>query len=174
MKNLFLSLVIVLTSLVTNGQESQYFVPTYEAQFVLDSLNIPYVPIPQRNGTQPIYSDGQFKRSIKNHIKYFSNNEFDFYPTKNTPSIDWGVFSKSLVFLNEDDLFSNDMFSSLNLKVIGFSKINLYGGKYKSIQIIETRLDKENQYTTLLLLETQLGFVFFVDFINYRISNTNN
>jgi hypothetical protein len=167
MKNLFLSLVIVLTSLVTNGQESQYFVPTYEAQFVLDSLNIPYVPIPQRNGTQPIYSDGQFKRSIKNHIKYFSNNEFDFYPTKNTPSIDWGVFSESLVFLG-DETFTNSMLSELNFKVIGFSKINLYGGKYKSIQIVETL--NNNQYNTIVLLETQSGFVFFVDTLTYSIS----
>jgi len=170
MKNLFLSLIIVLTSLVTNGQESQYFVPTYEAQFVLDSLNIPYVPIPQRNGTQPIYTDGQFKRSIENHIKYFSNNEFDFYPTKNTPSIDWGVFSKSFVFLNELELSTSLLYSEFNMKVIGFSKINLYGGKYKSVQIIETRFDENNQYNTILLLETQSGFVFFVDLVNYSIS----
>jgi hypothetical protein len=56
------------------------------------------------------------------------------------------------------------------MKVIGFSKINLYGGKYKSVQIIETRFDENNQYSTILLLETQSGFVFFVDLVNYSIS----
>jgi len=167
MKNLFLSLVIVLTSLVVNGQEPQYFFPNYESQFVLDSLNIPYVPIPQRNGTEPIYSDGTFERSIENHMKYFTNNEFDFFPTKNTSSIDWEVFINSLVFL-EDETFRNSMLSSFKFKVIGFSKINLYGGKYKSVQIIETRND--NQYNTILLLETQLGFLFFVDVFTYPIS----
>jgi hypothetical protein len=167
MKNLFLSLVIVLTSLVVSGQEPQYFFPNYESQFVLDSLNIPYVPIPQRNGTEPIYSDGPFKRNVKKHNKYFSKYEFDFSPTKNTPSIDWEVFINSLVFL-EDETFRNSMLSSFKFKVIGFSKINLYGGKYKSVQIIETRND--NQYNTILLLETQLGFVFFVDVFTYPIS----
>ena len=167
MKKLFFSLVIVLTSLVSNAQESQYFFPNYESQFVLDSLNIPYVPIPQRNGSKPIYSDGPFERSIENHMEYFTNNEFDFYPTKNTPSIDWEVFINSLVFL-EDETFRNSMLSSFKFKVIGFSKINLYGGKYKSVQIIETRND--NQYNTILLLETQLGFVFFVDVFTYPIS----
>jgi len=167
MKNLFLSLVIVLTSLVVNGQESKYFFPNYESQFVLDSLNIPYLPIPQRNGTSPVYIDQPSEQSIENHMKYFSNNEFDFYPTKNTPSIDWGVFSESLVFLG-DETFTNSMLSELNFKVIGFSKINLYGGKYKSIQIIETL--NNNQYNTILLLETQSGFVFFVDTLTYSIS----
>jgi hypothetical protein len=170
MKNLFLSLVIVLTSLVVNGQEPQYFFPNYESQFVLDSLNIPYVPIPQRNGTEPIYSDGPFERSIKKHNKYFSKYEFDFLPTKNTPPIDWGVFSKSFIFLNELELSTSLLYSEFNMKVIGFSKINLYDGKYKSIQIIETRFDENNQYNTILLLETQSGLVFFVDLINYKIS----
>lgn len=166
MKNLFLSLVLVMVGLVSDAQESQYFFPNYESQFVLDSLNIPYVPIPQRNGTEPIYSDGPFERSVKKHNKYFSKYEFDFSPTKNTPSIDWGVFSKSLVFLG-DETFTNSMLSELNFKVIGFSKINLYGGKYKSIQIVETLND--NQYNTIVLLETQLGFVFFVDTFTYSI-----
>jgi hypothetical protein len=167
MKNLFLSLVLVMVGLVSNAQESKYFFPNYESQFVLDSLNIPYVPIPQRNGTEPIYSDGPFERSVKKHNKYFSKYEFDFSPTKNTPSIDWGVFSESLVFLG-DETFTNSMLSELNFKVIGFSKINLYGGKYKSIQIVETL--NNNQYNTIVLLETQSGFVFFVDTLTYSIS----
>ena len=166
MKNLFLSLVLVMVGLVANSQESKYFFPNYESQFVLDSLDIPYVPIPQRNGTEPIYSDGPFERSVKKHNKYFSKYEFDFSPTKNTPSIDWGVFSESLVFLG-DETFTNSMLSELNFKVIGFSKINLYGGKYKSIQIVETLND--NQYNTIVLLETQSGFVFFVDTLTYSI-----
>lgn len=166
MQNLFLSLVLVMVGLVSNAQESKYFFPNYESQFVLDSLNIPYVPIPQRNGTEPIYSDGPFERSVKKHNKYFSKYEFDFSPTKNTPSIDWGVFSESLVFLG-DETFTNSMLSELNFKVIGFSKINLYGGKYKSIQIVETLND--NQYNTIVLLETQSGFVFFVDTLTYSI-----
>jgi len=166
MKNLFLSLVLVMVGLVSNAQESKYFFPNYESQFVLDSLDIPYVPIPQRNGTEPIYSDGPFERSVKKHNKYFSKYEFDFSPTKNTPSVDWGVFSESLVFLG-DETFTNSMLSELNFKVIGFSKINLYGGKYKSIQIVETLND--NQYNTIVLLETQSGFVFFVDTLTYSI-----
>jgi|LakMenEpi03Aug12_release.lakeMendotaPanAssembly.Ray.scaffolds.fasta_scaffold181518_2 hypothetical protein len=166
MKNLFLSFVLVMVGLVANSQESKYFFPNYESQFVLDSLDIPYVPIPQRNGTEPIYSDGPFERSVKKHNKYFSKYEFDFSPTKNTPSIDWGVFSESLVFLG-DETFTNSMLSELNFKVIGFSKINLYGGKYKSIQIVETLND--NQYNTIVLLETQSGFVFFVDTLTYSI-----
>jgi hypothetical protein len=99
-------------------------------------------------------------------MKYFTNNEFDFFPTKNTSSIDWEVFINSLVFL-EDETFRNSLLSSFKFKVIGFSKINLYGGKYKSVQIIETRND--NQYNTILLLETQLGFVFFLDVFTYPI-----
>jgi len=170
MKNLFFSLVLVMVGLVSNAQESKYFFPNYESQFVLDSLDIPYVPIPQRNGTEPIYSDGPFERSVKKHNKYFSKYEFDFSPTKNTPSIDWGVFSKSFVFLNELELSTSLLYSEFNMKVIGFSKINLYGGKYKSVQIIETRFDENNQYSTILLLETQSGFVFFVDLVNYSIS----
>ncbi len=167
MKSTILTSLFFAVGLLANAQEPQYFFPDYACQYVLDSLNIPYVPIAQRNGTAPIYSDGEFSRSIKKHKKYFKNNEFEFCPNENTPSIEWSEFSKSLVFINEFELGVSDLFSAFDIKVIGYSKINLSGGKYKSLQIVETRVDAQKQYSTIVLLEDQSGSVFFVHWMTY-------
>ena len=171
MKSIILSTLFLLVGLLAKAQEPQYFFPDYECQYVLDSLNIPYVPIAQRNGTAPIYSDGAFPRSIKKHKKYFSNNEFEFCPNENTPAIKWVEFSKSLVFINEFETGVSDWFSVFDITVIGYSKINLSGGKYKSVQIVETRVDAQKQFSTIVLLEDLSGRVFFVNQMTYHISN---
>ena len=67
MKNLFLSLVIVLTSLVSYSQEPMYFYPHFEELFVLDSLNIPYLPIPERNGISPVGQTYSTQKGLKKH-----------------------------------------------------------------------------------------------------------
>jgi hypothetical protein len=170
MKSIILSSLFLLVGLLSKAQETQYFFPDYACQYVLDSLNIPYVPIAQRNGTAPIYSNGEFPRSIKKHKKYFNNNEFEFCPNENTPAIEWSEFSKTLVFFIEFVLGLSDLFSVFDIKVIGYSKINLSGGKYKSVQIVETRVDAQKQYSTIVLLEDQSGSVFFVHWTTYSIS----
>jgi uncharacterized protein (DUF488 family) len=53
MKNLFLSLVLVMVGLVSFSQTPTYLYPNYVVLYVLDSLNVPYVPLPERYGINP-------------------------------------------------------------------------------------------------------------------------
>ena len=167
MKNLFLSLVLVMVGLVANSQKPSYFYPQFEAMYVLDSLNIPYLPIPERNGISEVGRTYSTEKGVKKHNKYFCNNEFDFLPSKNTPSIPFNSFVSSYIFLNENDVFKVNMISYYDWNVIGFSKIRLSDGNYKSVEIIEYHTNFNDTYGTVVLLETQLGKMTFVNSLNH-------
>jgi hypothetical protein len=169
MKNLFLSLVIVLTSLVVNGQESTYFYPHFEELFVLDSLNIPYLPIPERNGISPVGGTYSTEKSVKKHNKYFHNNEFDFLPSPNTPRVKLTSFFNSYRFLTEDDKFVVMLMLQHNFDVIGFAVIPLPEGKYKSVEILEYYTDN-NTYGTIVLLQVQSGEMTFINQFQHPVS----
>jgi hypothetical protein len=169
MKNLFLSLVIVLTSLVSFGQEPMYFYPHFEELFVLDSLNIPYLPIPERNGISPVGQTYSTEKGVKKHNKYFHNNEFDFLPSPNTPRVKLNDFLKSYRFYTEGDKFVVNLMFQHNFDIIGFAVIPLPEGKYKSVEILEYYTDN-NTYGTIVLLQTQSGEMTFIDQFQHPVS----
>lgn len=177
MKTLFLSLFLFASIPFLSGQDLtiSYEFPNYPSQYVLDSLKIPYVPIPQRNGTSSVALDYPFKRSISAHIDYFGNDQFDFFPSESTPSIKWEDFSKRFIFLNEYEIFQSSFFSEFGFEVIGYSKIDLEGGKYRSVWIIEERYRTQDKtwYSTSVILENISGNAFFLDHSNYKVPGFN-
>jgi hypothetical protein len=170
MKNLFLSLVLVLTNLVASSQEPTYFYPNFEELFVLDSLNIPYLPIPERNGISPVGRTYSTEKSVKKHNKYFNNNEFDFLPSQFTPSIKLESFFNSYRFLTEIDETIVMMMSQQEFDIIGFSSITLPKGKYKSVQILEYHANNNDTYGTIVLLQVQSGEMTLVNQTQHPVS----
>ena len=170
MKNLFLSLVIVLTSLVSSSQEQKYFYPNFQELFVLDSLNIPYLPIPERNGISPVGRTYSTEKGVKKHNKYFNNNEFDFLPSSNTPSVKLTSFFNSYKFLTEDDKFIVSMMLQQEFDVIGFVVIPLSKGKYKSVEILEYHANNNDTYGTIVLLQVQSGEMTLINQTQHPVS----
>ena len=170
MKNLFLFLVIVLTSLVSFGQEPMYFYPNFEELFVLDSLNIPYLPIPERNGISPVGRTYSTEKGVKKHNKYFHNNEFNFLPSSNTPSVKLTSFFNSYKFLTEGDKFVVSMMLQQEFDVIGFAIIPISTGKYKSVEILEYHANNNNTYGTMVLLQVQSGEMTLIDQVQHPVS----
>jgi hypothetical protein len=105
MKNTLSIITTFLAISFTNGQEAIYFYPHFEELFVLDSLNIPYLPIPERNGISPVGRTYSTEKGVKKHNKYFHNNEFDFLPSPNTPRVKLNTFFSSYKFYTEGDRF---------------------------------------------------------------------
>ena len=78
MKNLFLSLVLVMVGLVANSQTPQYFYPEYVVLYVLDSLNVPYVPLPERYGVNPMGNKTETTaKGFNKHQNFFKNDDLD-------------------------------------------------------------------------------------------------
>ena len=152
-----------------NGQEAAYFYPHFEELFVLDSLNIPYLPIPERNGISPVGRTYSTEKGVKKHNKYFHNNEFDFLPSPNTPRVKLNTFFSSYKFYTEGDRFVVVMMEMQNFDILGFAIIPLSGGKYKSVEILEYYTDN-NTYGTIVLLQVQSGEMTFIDQFQHPVS----
>jgi hypothetical protein len=164
MKNLFLSLVLVMVSLVANSQTPKYFGLELAEQSVLDSLEIPYLSISERNGVNDFGKIEVDGKKITKFNKFFTNNEFVFSPVKNTPSVKFDSFFRNYKFLTENDKFYVSLFKNYNFDIIGFSIIKLEKskGKYKTVQIIEYRDNDTNAYGTMVLLGDENNFMKFV------------
>lgn len=154
---------------VASAQDVAYFYPNFEELFVLDSLNIPYLPIPERNGISPVGRTYSTEKGVKKHNKYFHNNEFDFLPSPSTPRVKLNNFFSSYKFYTEGDRFMLMMMEMQNFDILGFAIIPLSGGKYKSVEILEYYTDN-NTYGTIVLLQVQSGEMTFIDQIQHPVS----
>jgi hypothetical protein len=164
MKNLFLSLVLVMVGLVANSQTPQYFYPEYVVLYVLDSLNVPYVPLPERYGVNPMGNKTETTvKGFNKHQNFFKNEEFVFIPTEDSPSTEWSEFFSNHEFLNDRDINYNNLYSNFGFNIVGFSKIPMEGGEFLSVEIIEYCVKTKNEFGTIVLLETKSGFFKFVD-----------
>jgi hypothetical protein len=164
MKNLFLFLVLVMVGLVSNSQTPQYFYPEYVVLYVLDSLNVPYVPLPERYGVNPMGNKTETTaKGFSKHQNFFKNEEFVFIPTEDSPSTEWSEFFSNHKFLNDRDINYNNLYSNFGFDVVGFSKIPLKNGEFKSVEIIEYRNKRKDEFGTIALLEKNSGLFEFVD-----------
>lgn len=150
-------------------QEATYFYPNFEELFVLDSLNIPYLPIPERNGISPVGRTYSTAKGVKKHNQYFHNNEFDFLPSPSTPRVKLNTFFSSYKFYTEGDRFMVMMMEMQNFDILGFAIIPLSGGKYESVEILEYYAGN-NTYGTMVLLQVQSGEMTFIDQIQHPVS----
>jgi hypothetical protein len=171
MKNLIVTLILTVSTLVGFSQGTVYFYPSYESMFILDSLNIPYLPIPERTGISPVGVTYSTQKGVELHNEFFDNGEFDFFPSNNTPSIDLMTFIGSYTFLTEGDKFLVMLFSNWDTDVVGRAKISLPEGKYKSVEILECRYNDNDTYGTIVLLEDNLGNMSFVNSENNQLSS---
>jgi len=165
MKKLFLSLVLVMVGLVANSQTPKYFGLELAEQSVLDSLEIPYLSISERNGVNDFGKIEVDGKKITKFNKFFTHNEFVFSPVKNTPSVKFDSFFRNYKFSSEKDKLYISFFENYcSFNVVGFSIIKLEKskGKYKTLQIIEYRDNDTNAYGTMVLLGDENNFMKFV------------
>lgn len=164
MKKLFFSLVLVMVSLVSFSQTPTYLYPNYVVLYVLDSLNVPYVPLPERYGINPQGNKTETtEKGFSKHRNFFKNGEFVFVPTEDSPSTEWCEFFSNHQFLTDGDVVYNNLYCAFGFEVVGFSKINLKDGDFKSVEIVEYRNKNRDEFGTIILLEKDTDVFMFVD-----------
>jgi hypothetical protein len=163
MKNLLFSLLLSVTTLISFSQTQKYFYPNYAEMFILDSLGIPYLPIPERTGISPVGVTYSTQKGVELHRKFFRNNEFDFYMSGDRSPINLMNFLDSYDFYTESDRFLVSLYSSTETDVVGYAKIDLKGGKYKKLIIFEYHWIANDTYGTIILLENHSGLMTFID-----------
>ena len=171
MKSKYLINIFLLFSLILKSQSNEvekkptYFGLDFLKISFIDSLKIPYLSIPERNGINGYREKIEVDEiKLTNFSKYFNNNEFVFTPNKNTPSIEFDTFFKYYVFLTEYDKTYFSILEYFNFDIIGFSAIELKESKsdYKTIQIVEYRYNANNSYGTMFFLIDENNLMKFV------------
>jgi hypothetical protein len=161
MKTKYFIIIFLLFSLVLKSQSNEveknptYFGLDFLSLSFIDSLKIPYLSIPERNGINGYREKIEVDEiKLSNFSKYFNNNEFVFTPNKNTPFIEFDTFFRYYVFLTEYDKTLFSIFEYFNFDIIGSSSIELKESKsdYKTIQIVEYRYNGNNTYGTMFFL----------------------
>jgi hypothetical protein len=164
MKTKFLIGIFLLFSLILKSQNNEvekkptYFGLDFLKLSLIDSLKIPYLSIPERNGINGHREKIEVDEiKLANFNKFFNNNEFVFTPNKNTPSIDFNTFFRYYVFSTEYDKTFFSMLEYFNYDIIGSSTIELKESKsdYKTVQIIEYRYNNTNTYGTMILFRDE-------------------
>jgi hypothetical protein len=161
MKNLFLSLVIVLTSLVVNGQTECYFAPNLNSSYLLDSLGIPYLPITERT-QKSLILHGCSEISINEFNSFFNNGEFVYIPDASTPRTPLSYLIGDAEFLTESDKFVINFIILFEMQFVGFADLQINDSKYSLVRIIET-VQTNEAFGTIVLLQTHDGKWDYVD-----------
>lgn len=146
---------VLATSFGICAQDECYFQPNLTTSFILDSLDIPYLPIAERN-KKSLIVHGCTEISINEFKSYFNNGEFTYFPDKTTPRIPLSVLMGEANYLTESDSFIMNLLILFDMHFIGFADIPINDPKYSLVRIIETA-QVNDAYTTILLLRTHEG-----------------
>lgn len=161
MKTKILINIFLLFSLFVQSQSNRvdkkprYVHLEIPEEFVLDSLNIPYLSISDRNGVNGYGEKIEIDEiKMSNFKKFFDDNEFVFTPNINTSYVKIDAFFRNYVFLTEYDKTYFSILEYFNFDIIGSSTIELKESKseYKTIQIVEYRYTTTNLYSTMVFL----------------------
>jgi hypothetical protein len=161
MKTKYFIIIFLLFSLVLKSQSNRvdkkptYFHLEIPEEFVLDSLNIPYLSIQERNGVNGYGEKIEIDEiKMSKFIEFFDDNEFVFTPNINTPYVKIDAFFRNYVFLTEYDKLYFSLLERFGLDIIGSSTIELKESmsEYKTIQIVEYRYTTTNIYSTMVFL----------------------
>lgn len=158
----FAILPLVLTiSLSIHAQDECYFEPNLTTSYILDSLNIPYLPITERN-KKSLIVHGCTDISINAFKSFFNNGEFVYYPDKTTPRIPLVALMGESNYLTSSDQFIMNFLFYFDMQFIGFADVPIDDPKYALVRIIETA-QVNDAYTTILLLRTHDGRWDYID-----------
>ena len=155
MKSIVIFLVALTMSLSIHAQDECYFNPNITTSYILDSLNIPYLPISERN-KKSLIVHGCTEISINEFKSFFNKGEFVYYPDKTTPRIPLIVLMGESNYLTESDEFIMSLLFYFDMQFIGFADVPINDPKYALVRIIETA-QVNDAYTTILLLRTHDG-----------------
>lgn len=165
MKTKLLSLLFVLCSSILKSQEVEkkefYFGLKLAEQSLLDSLEIPYLSILDRNGGCQWIEIDTDETQMSNYTKFFWG-EFVFSPDRTTSGIKLWTFFQQHNFLTDDDELYLHILSSFDSDIIGNCEIELNNNKYKTCQIVEYRCNTNNTYGTMVLVSDFRGFWKFI------------
>jgi hypothetical protein len=157
MNRIILPKLLILLGLTSNAQVSDeyYFSPNLTASYILDSLNIPYLPITERN-KKSLIVHGCTEISINEFKSFFNKGEFVYYPDKTTPRIPLIFLMGENNYLTESDEFIMSLLFYFDMQFIGFADVPIHDPKYALVRIIETA-QVNDAYTTILLLRMHDG-----------------
>ena len=154
-KTIISFLVAISVSLGSYAQDECYFNPNITTSYILDSLDIPYLPISERN-KKSLIVHGCTEISINEFKSYFNNGEFTYFPDKTTPRIPLSALMGEANYLTDSDSFIMNLLILFDMHFIGFADIPINDPKYSLVRIIETA-QVNDAYTTILLLYTHEG-----------------
>jgi hypothetical protein len=157
------ALILLILSGITYayGQDECYFEPNITTSYILDSLNIPYLPITERN-KKSLIVHGCTEISINAFKSFFNKGEFVYYPDKTTPRIPLVDLMGGSNYLAESDEFIMNFLFYFDMQFIGFADVPIDDPKYALVRIIETA-QVNDAYTTILLLRTHDGQWDYID-----------
>ncbi len=153
MKNTILTITFILLSFICNSQ-TEYFAPNLYTTKVLDSLDVPYLPINLR-----VKDEGFSKNFKSKHLEYFSK-DLRYNPHTLETDISFKEFISGKEMVDEKDFMYVSILSGLNITVIGSSVIPLFDDENSSIMILELHCNSSNSfncYTTIAFYETKDG-----------------
>jgi hypothetical protein len=155
MKSIVIFLVALITSHSIYAQDECYFNPNLTTSYILDSLNIPYLPITERN-KKSLIVHGCTEISINEFKNFFNKGEFVYYPDKTTPRIPLVDLMGGSSYLTSSDEFTMNFLFYFDMQFIGFADVPIDDPKYELVRIIETA-QVNDAYTTILLLRMHDG-----------------
>ena len=161
MKSFVIIFSAVAISFSIHAQDECYFEPNLTTSFILDSLDIPYLPITERN-KKSLIVHGCTEISINEFKNYFNKGEFTYFPDKTTPRIPLSALMGEANYLTDSDSFIMNLLILFDMHFIGFAYIPINDPKYSLVRIIETA-QMNDAYTTILLLRTHEGQWDYID-----------
>ena len=150
MLRIITTLTLVFASLSSFSQ-TRYYPPNFYCQFLLDSLDIPYLPINRR------VSLNGFSESYKQRFIQMFGNDLSFFPkTSDTDvPIELFVFNKELA--SERDLTFHQLMAGFDYDVISTAIVPVNGNLHKSIWIVEIYGKATDQFNVIMYFENHDG-----------------
>jgi hypothetical protein len=159
MKKTIISITLIFLSLISFSQ-TEYFAPNLYTTKVLDSLDVPYLPINLR-----VKGEGFSKNFKSRHLEYFSK-DLRYTPYTLDTDITFKDFITGKEMVDEKDFMYVSILSGLNITVIGSSVVPLFDDENSSIMILELHCNSSsgfNCYTAIAFYETKDGKLNYIN-----------
>jgi hypothetical protein len=160
-KTIISFLAAISLSLGSYAQDECYFEPNITSSFILDSLEIPYLPITERN-KKSLIVHGCTEISINEFKRFFHDGEFVYFPDKTTPRIPLISLMGGASYLTNSDEFIMNFIMMMDMHFIGLADVPINDQKYSLVRIIETA-QVNDAYGTVVLLLTHDGVWDYID-----------
>ena len=150
MKFLFFTTMCLVLNFNAHCQ-TNYFNPNLYCRYLLDSLNIPYLPMKLR-----ITGEG-FSESYRQKFVNFFEKDLSYIPSKDCIDRPYDLFTFDKKFGSERDDFFNFFMESFECKVSALSIIPINHEIHKSIWLLELYSTLNDSFSVVLYFEDKNG-----------------